>query len=447
MAHGNLSFPLLLIILCCSTLIKHTSQAWFVCSVPKRKGSSCVGRSVRSIIAPCTSRRALVLAQSSDDDNDGIDSRWKDVLEKLGDSSAVGPEIPPLQSLQDLESSIKSQGYKKTPISREFKDKNYVQSSDFALNSDSLTQLENILGEQLYSDMDDDDEEDLAANDSRNVASWTTDEDALFLDAESYLAYSSGDGGPEDFVNANYNFDSARTGAIPPSMSLGKNFVEFAMPPDAPYFSNNVNSNDKYDSKNGSNQEVTLADILALQQTMAQRRPPSPEEEKAIFEQVFQGEQAYFEKTSTIFREGLTNKTAAQTATFMRRNKQYRKNLLRELNKLEKQIQDFEVLLENEAGIDRHLQQSKDDVKKEHSGTTTTIERTNTGSQFRGKSEKAEVLLGEHDDNTELGMASTVIDDPIEEWVLVEDPSTGKAFFWNSKTDEMKVSLDEQNDS
>ena len=51
------------------------------------------------------------------------------------------------------------------------------------------------------------------------------------------------------------------------------------------------------------------------------------------------------EQTSSIFREGLTNKTAAEEATKMRRSSDYRKSLLNDLNRLEKQIQEFEVLL------------------------------------------------------------------------------------------------------
>ncbi len=394
----------LVVILCIS--VCHTSEAWlskrqFLCSPWYRLHAQ---------------QYSTTLGVKQDGEADEIDRRWENILKELDDSST-----PSVDSVGDLRNVIRQEGFRKTPRTRLLKDKEYLQSKDFTLNSDSLSQLEDILGDQIVLE---DPYDQGADNTLKDASKLLDDEDSIFLDAETYIQYSNSNNDGE--VNANVNFDMGvgrgnnydGYNTFAPSSISEKELLEFAMPPDAPY----TNTGDK---------EPTFDDILALQQRMGQRRPPSPHEEKEIFDEVTREEQAYLEQTSKIFREGLTNKTAAQEATNMRRSSQYRKNLFQELNKLEQQIQEFEILLQEEVQKS-HGMVSNQNVEGDDPITNDIRENDKRTDEV--------VITKEFTDDVNAPLHEP-LHGPGEDWVLVDDPSTGEIFYWNSVTGEMKFDL------
>lgn len=334
-------------------------------------------------------------------DQDEIDLRWEQVLDELDNESVSRPSI---NSVGDLRNKIRAESFQKTPISRRLKDKKYLQATDFALNTQSLSQLQDILGDQIiFDDKDDDKLED--------ASKLLDEDDSVFLDAETYLHYSTMDSGME--LRNEYDGYNTR---VPPTISE-QQLMEFAMPPSAPYYDDVVGG-----------KEPTFDDILNLHRNMKERKPPSPEEEKEIFDQVFSDERAYLEQTSEMFREGLTNKTAAQEATYQRRSRQYRKNLLKELSKLEIQIQEFEALLEQEdRNICNQISTGDSDASEEISSSQGRVVGPYVDQSTRQKDVAADL--------------ETPLQNTGDEWVLVDDPSTGEMFYWNSRTGEMKLDL------
>jgi hypothetical protein len=240
------------------------------------------------------------------------------------------------------------------------------------------------------------------------------EEDSIFLDAETYLQYSCAERG----MGLNDRYDEF--GASPPPLLSGKEFLEFAVPPNAIYGRNSL-------------EEPSFDDLLRLQRAMSHRRQPTSEEEKKIFEIVFKDEHAYLEQTSDIFREGLTNKTAAEEATKIRRGSRYRRKLLNEISKLEKQIVEFEWMFGGEAKKNNTFLLNDDEF---FSGKfKNNLGQLDSGKVSRDGQNK--VMVNEDQINEKLSTFGE--EDEPGEWVLVEDPSTGESFSWNSITGEMKV--------
>ena len=243
------------------------------------------------------------------------------------------------------------------------------------------------------------------------------EDDSIFLDAETYLQYSIVEKGT-GLVGSHDGYGTSR----PPLLSEN-DFLEFTMPPNAPY------------GQNGKG--LSFEDLLRVQQATGQRRPPTKEEEKKIFDDIFKDEQVYLKQTSEIFRQGLTNKTAAEEATKIRRGSSYQKDLRTEISKLEIQLDEFERMLGDGARIktERLL----------HNNELVEIEfkfkpDRNLQIILSGDEQKKEWRVQE-EETFELPWEYPEQDQP-EEWLLIEDPSTGKNFSWSSVTGEMKVDFD-----
>jgi hypothetical protein len=373
----------------------------------------------------------------NNDDNDGIDPRWEDVVKELDDKdeNQDGDDSSTIvNSIGKLRQEVRQQGFQKTPMSSRSRasssslstsNQPRLQASDFPSNPGPLSEMEDIEtlsqmfpneeGDQFLNDYDTE-----ALEDASNLL---TEEDSVFLDADAYVQYSNMEMGAGGLTRDDYDGYNTRP---PPSISE-QQLKEFAMPPNAPYNANNA-------------EEPTFDDILALHRTMNQRRTPTADEEKAIFDEIFKDEKAYLEQTSALFREGLTNKTAAEEASHMRRSSGYRKAHLKDLNRLEQQIQEFEVLLNEQEETNKNtpvVEEGTDSetvVKSMGSIASSLLKEAAVGGND-------EFSMPVEDDTVAAKSTPTKLTEaePEEEWVLVDDPDTGEIFYWNSVTGEMSV--------
>jgi len=241
------------------------------------------------------------------------------------------------------------------------------------------------------------------------------EEASIFLDAETYIQYSivgSGTG----LVGSIDVYETS----LPPLLSEN-DLLEFTIPPDAPY--------------GKSDNEPNFDDLRRVKRARDKCRQPTREEEEKIFHDIFKDEQAYLNQTSEIFRQGLTNKTAAKEATKIRRGSAYQKALRKEINKLEIQIAEFEQVI-GESARKRNERLQKDDELVAAEFKTKSDQ--NLPGSLSGEAQERRV----QDEEVDPLPSEYLEEDQPDEWLVVEDPSTGRSFSWSSITEEMKVDKD-----
>lgn len=329
-------------------------------------------------------------------DDDAVDVLRQSLMGNFEtDSDTKNNNSISIRSAVDLRNEVLKQAQAKSPQPRRKKRYAHGAASNDPLtdsisptNQLDISELEAVVQEiwQLYPD----------------TTNLTSSLDSVFLDGDAYLKYSS----TEEVQRAKgYDGNSDGLEAARPNSLFEKELIQFTQPPDAPYGTT-------------GNNEATFEDILAVHRAASHRAPPSQEEEKRIFDEVFKNEESYLDQTSEIFREGLTNKTAAEEATKIRRGRAYQEKLLKEIEKLESAITEFEGFLSSEAEMDRGKKEPMTDF-----GTDSTKDTQKNAPPHVSPLS----IQGEEAD----------------QWVEVDDPSTLDVFYWNSATGEM-ISYEER---
>lgn len=166
--------------------------------------------------------------------------------------------------------------------------------------------------------------------------------DAVFLDEESYMNF-------RNFLNIDGSLNlqqgngkNRKNGgkAAAPSQFRSQIFGSLL---------NNPEIAEEYSNTNTKHTDLTMEDVIATvnaasnNQLDAEARNASSE---ALYHQIFAQESGYLNQ-SDLFKQAMTNKTAAAEASALRRSARYRKEQEKEMQKLDAQIQEMEALLRN----------------------------------------------------------------------------------------------------
>eukprot|EP00980_Cylindrotheca_fusiformis_P001287 scaffold333_cov133-Cylindrotheca_fusiformis.AAC.13 len=263
-----------------------------------------------------------------------------------------------------------------------FQQPELYQSTPNTMNNSTIrSKLQEMMKQEAETAMKDDNDKEEDIED---------DDGSVFLDGDAYVRAS---------------------GRIKPDGSLpGYIFGEGDDPEaeDNPYGENNDDDGDD---------AAAMQELIRLinERKSSLNNDADLEQAKVMRDKIFEGEEA-FSNQSRAFLEGLGgNVTANEEATSNRRNTQYRKE----------QNDEFEVL-------EHALDEWQDVVKQKQ----TTKSQQRHHQQQNQKEQQPQKRIEE---TTHLEQED---DESSDEWVLVDDPSTGGQFYWNTATGEMKWDLD-----
>ena len=379
----------LVVLVSVATLVG-TTEGWFAGGIVNDRSSK------GSNVWTSNYKGELKLSQPSTEDggNENVDMRWEAMLNDLPVTNEKKGGIHALRSIEDVRSK---------------NSKSDVNIGASPIKPTSPVKVEDILRRDL---MDVDSDNVLEVGDEKG----SDEEDSIFLDAETYVQYSivgSGTG----LVGSIDGYETS----LPPLLSAN-DLLEFTIPPDAPY--------------GMSGNEPNFDDLRRVKRARDKRRQPTREEEKKIFYDIFKDEQVYLNQTSEIFRQGLTNKTAAEEATKIRRGSAYQKALRKEINKLEIQIVEFEQMM-----IGENARKRNDRLHNEDELVAVEVKSKSEQNLHSGLSDEGQERRVQDEEVDQLPWEYLEEDQP-DEWLTVEDPSTGRSFSWSSITEEMKVDKD-----
>jgi hypothetical protein len=204
----------------------------------------------------------------------------------------------------------------------------------------------------------------MGEKESENVDENSDDLDSgLYIDADVYLNYRS-------FMKEDGSLRFPQDDSRASSQGLSQVMENFVDPPMSP---NAVEGDDDQQEETQSKKKrnlderpqrdrlnkPTLADIFqAMQETQAQDKQVQAIRAEHLYREVFQDEQAYLQQ-SEIFRQALTNRTAAREATALRRSANYRQRQEKDLQTLNDNLNEFEAALAQMAELSAQRKNGK----------------------------------------------------------------------------------------
>ena len=183
--------------------------------------------------------------------------------------------------------------------------------------------------------------------------------------------------------------------------------------------------------------EATLEDVIAALNAAPLDESTKKQRSQTLHEQIMSEEQAYLQQ-SDLFRQSLTDESAASEAFTFRRSARYREQQDEELQKLDEQMKEIEEIFKSRNSVQILCSECQCSLGQtdEEAFVSATNQRV-CGPCYQLQITRSQETAPREDEEMEEDCSEV----NRSEWVLVDDPDTGEPFYWNEKTGEMRYEI------